>query len=327
VVFDFEQPSLYLGKVSSDASTEKSAFILVKNLEDTEVLEVSPSSEFIKARMLDFKDNNGQYDRLKLEVTTLPGLPLGRINETVTVRTNLADKPTAVLRLTGSVIGDVEVTPEWMTFVVTDGENTRSATLTKKIFISNHVSGANLEIVSIKDTENHLDLDLRPLTEGQKYELTATLRPESIPERGNISGNVVLTTNFPSQKEVAIRYSAVRKSYQEGHDKRNTSRKAAPPAAGALRDGQTILKDGEGEGLFAASKDDPFAVGGELTSKDDAKGQEKIEPQDPAQAKQKLSSQKEVGKKKPPDDEAATDDPEKKEEKEETKPTYTAIKG
>ncbi len=327
MVFDFEQPSLYLGKVSSDASTEKSAFLLVKNLEGTEVLEVTPSSEFIKARMLDFTDNNGQYDRMKMEVTTLPGLPLGRINETVTVRTNLADKPTAILRLTGSVIGDVEVTPEWMTFVVTDGENTRPATLTKKIFISNHVDGANLEIIDVKDAEGHLDLNLRPLTEGQKYELTATLRPESLPERGNISGNVVLTTNFPSQKEVAIRYSAVRKSYSNVNEKRNTSRKAAPPAQGSMRDGQTMLKEGEGEGLFAPSKDDPFAAGGELMGKEDALEKEKNKPKDPAPVKPELSSQKEGVKKKLPDEEGTEDDSEKKEEKEETKPTITAIKG
>lgn len=265
VVFDFEQPSLYLGKVSRDASTTKSSFILVKDLPATKVLEVNSSSEFINARMLDYTDNNGHYDRMKLEVTTLPGLPLGRINETVTLKTNLSDKPTAALRLTGSVIGDVEVSPEWMTFVVTDTASSRPSTLTKKIFISSHVVGAELKIVDIKDTEDHLELTLKPLSPGKKYELTATLKPESIPEKGNISGNVVLTTNFPSQKEVAIRYSAVRKSYNNKGGKKNTSgKKMTPPIGSGLRDGKPVLKGGTGEGLFTSSENDPFAPGGEL---------------------------------------------------------------
>lgn len=272
MVFDFEQPSLYLGKVSRDGSLTKNSFILVKDLTATEVLEVNSTSEFIVAKMLNYTDNNGTYDRMKMEVTTLPGLPLGRINESVTVKTNLEDKPTALLRLTGSVIGDVEVSPEWMTFVVTDVSSTRPSSLTKKIFITNHVEGARLEIVDIKDSEDYLELTLKPLKDGDKYELTATLKPESIPEKGNISGNVVLTTNFPSQKEVAIRYSAVRKSYNTKGGKKNSSGKQTSATSGkrrnaagaSLRDGQPPLKGDAGEGMFTAGKNDPFAPGGEL---------------------------------------------------------------
>ncbi len=304
VVFDFEQPSLYLGKVSRDAGTTKSSFILVKDLAATKVLEVNPSSEFISARMLDYTDNNGHYDRMKLEVTTLPGLPLGRINETVTLKTNLPDKPTAMLRLTGSVIGDVEVSPEWMTFVVTDTASSRPSTLTKKIFISNHVEGANLEIVDIKDTEDHLDLELKPLSPGKKYELTATLKPDSIPGKGNISGNVVLTTNFPSQKEVAIRYSAVRKSYKEKGDKKNRSgRKMPPPIGGSLRDGQPALKSDTAEGLFAAGENDPFAPGGELGG---------------AEQPAKTKKMPEIQKKDEPPADSDTDSDSDEEEKEKT---------
>lgn len=319
VVFDFEQPSLYLGKVSRDGSATKSAFLLVKNLEATEVLEVTPSSEFINARMLDYTDNKGHYDRMKMEITTLPGLPLGRINETVTVKTNLEEKPTAVLRLTGSVIGDVEVTPEWMTFVVTDTTSTRPSTLTKKIFINNHVEGASLEIVEVRDPDDHLELSLRPLTEGKKYELTAKLKTESIPEHGSVSGNVILITNFPSQKEVAIRYSAVHKSYSQGSGKRSTSRKNWTHTRGtSKKDGIAALKEGEGEGIFAPSKNDPFATEGLFDTTEQKKG---------AETKNKLIRQKEGGATKLPEADAvdATEKDEKK--KEDTKPKYETTKG
>lgn len=311
VVFDFERPSLYLGKVNRDGSITKSAFLLVKNLEETEVLAITPSSEFITAKMLEFTDNDGHYDRMKLEITALPGLPLGRINETITVKTNLEEKPTAVLRLTGSVIGDVEVTPEWMTFVVTDTASSRPSTLTKKIFINNHVEGANLEIIDIRDPEGHLELSLRPLTEGKKYELTARLKTESIPERGNVSGNVILTTNFPSQKEVAIRYSAVRKSYGKKSGKTYSSSKKRPTGSPALRDGLNLPKGGENEGIFAASENDPFAKGGIL---DPAAKKELVEKKDT------LSSQHDGGTKKLP--EAGTDDETEKKEEEKKEDTW-----
>jgi len=303
VVFDFERPSLYLGKVSRDGSTIKSAFMLVKNLEETEVLGVTSSSEFISAKMLDYTDNDGHYDRMKLEVTALPGLPLGRINETITVKTNITEKPTAVLRLTGSVIGDVEVTPEWMTFVVTDASSNRPSTLTKKIFINNHVEGANLEIIDIRDPEGHLELNLRPLTEGKKYELTARLKIDSIPERGNVSGNVILTTNFPSQKEVAIRYSAVRKSYGKKSGKTYSSSKKRQAGSPALRDGLNLPKGGKNEGIFMASENDPFAKGGVL---------DPAEKKEPVEEKNTLSSQSEKGIKKLPAA-GADDETEKKE--------------
>lgn len=258
----------------------KSAFILVKEPAATEVLDVTTSSEFINARLVDYKDTKDQYERLKLEITTLPGLTLGRISETVTVKTNLTEKPTAVLRLTGSVIGDVEVTPEWMTFVVTDVASSRPSTLTKKLFISNHVDGAELEIVEINDPEGHLELTLKPLTKGQKYELTAKLKTETLPERGSVNGNVILTTNFPSQRELAIRYTAVRKAYQ-GKASGNTTRgRTGNPDRNRMRGIEPPLVPGEGEGIFAPTGNDPFAAGGLVDKMDTGKKTEKKETSD-----------------------------------------------
>ena|GEM_PF-2594966 len=305
MIFDFEQPSLYLGKVGRDDGATKNAFMLVKDLAGTEIKEVTTSSEFITARMLDYSDTSGKYGRLKMEVKTLPGLPLGRISETVTVKTNLADKPTAVLRLTGSVIGDVEVTPEWMTFVITDVSLSRPATLVKKIFITSHIEDASLEITDIRDDQGHLDLSLEPLAEGKKYQLTARLKPEGIPDRGNVSGNVVLTTNFPSQKEVAIRYSAVRKSY---HGKKGTTAgKQKTGSTAGLGNPPAALKQGDGQGLFAPTKNDPFAPGGAL-SKDGVAAKKA----DPAAVKKPDASEKDAAKE--PEDTENTGETEKKEQ-------------
>lgn len=307
MVFDFEQPSLYLGKVGRDEGTTKSAFMLVKDPANTKIDEITTSSEFITARLLDYTDRKGQYDRLKIEVKTMPGLPLGRISETVTVKTNLEDKPTAVLRLTGSVIGDVEVTPEWMTFVITDVSLSRPATLVKKIFITSHIEDASLEIKDIRDDQGHLDLSIRPLNEGKKYELTARLKTDTIPERGNVSGNVVLTTNFPSQKEVAIRYSAVRKSYSGKPDATKQNQKAG--SVKNLRDTPATLKPGEGQGLFAPGKNDPFAANGALSKK----GGTALKKADPA-AQKKPEAAPEEGANEPGDTEKTGESEEKEQE-------------
>jgi hypothetical protein len=271
IICDFENPSLYLGKVTKDDPVTKSTFLVMKNPDSTEILDVTTSSEFIKAELTDFviKDTRKEpkYDKQRVEITALPGLPLGRINETVTLKTNLPDKPTAVLRLSGSVIGDIEVSPEWMTFVVNENAVGNPASMVKKVFINNHVKGTKLEILEMTDSADNLELTLKPLANGTKYELTATLKAEAVPDRGSISGNVLLTTNFPGQRELAIRYSAVRRS-------RKDPGRGKPPAKGkktitrGKRDvAMTPLKPGEGEGMFAPGKNDPFAAGGDLFDK------------------------------------------------------------
>jgi len=285
VICDFENPSLYLGKVTKDEPATKSSFLLVKNPAGTEILEVTTSSEFIKAEMDDFTSNDGRYEKRRVEVTAMPGLPLGRINETVTLKTNLKDKPTAVLRLSGSVIGDIEVTPEWMTFVVADRSTAKPANLTKKVFINNHVKGATLEILEVTDAAGYLDLSLKPLSRGMKYELTAVLKTEAIPDQGSISGNVVLTTNFPSQRELAIRYSAVRRSQKSrAKDKKTTASKTGKKdigKAGKRHVGAKQLKEGASGGMFATpSENDPFADGVELFGEADDKSEKALK--DPA---------------------------------------------
>ena len=188
---------------------------MVKEPEGIEIVDISTSSPFITARKLDYFEQKSGYARLKIEVTVKAGLPVGRVNETVTVRSNLEKSPTATLRVSGTVAGNVEVNPKHLRFEFTETEPSRQG-LVKKAFIKNNNEAAPLQIFSVRNPDGHLDLEFRPITEGQKYELKATLKYEARAKGTNLGGRIVIITNNPTQGEVIVRYGVIYENATKG---------------------------------------------------------------------------------------------------------------
>jgi hypothetical protein len=256
--FDFESPSVYMGKLLKGESVTRGTFLLVKNPEEARITEITTSSPHVVAQRVEFTDpQKGEegFSRWKIDVTVNPGLPVGRIDETVTVHTNLEKMPTAILKVSGILAGDVEVAPEWLTFVITsDQPATRD--LVKKAFVSSNQKEIPLQVLSVTDPQNNLDLQYAPVIEGQKYEITATLKQSTISDGTTLSGNIVITTNLPEQKELLLRYSAVRKS---GQVKGNPALADTGDTSMAVKKGIPPLEEG-GPGMFEAQGEDPFAA-------------------------------------------------------------------
>jgi len=209
VVFGFESSSLRIGNIHKEESVTKTAFIQVKDKEVTKITDIITSSPFITAREVNYTDTIGANKKFKIEMTVSPGLPIGRINETITVRSNLEQRPETKLGLYGNVIGDIEVKPKSLSFAVRDSEDPQLRQ-TKKLIITNHQKDNPLEILNVYDPDDHLELEVRTKEKGSKFELLVILKGKELLKGDKFGGTIIITTNNPDEKKIVVPYKLYR---------------------------------------------------------------------------------------------------------------------
>jgi len=211
IEFDFESYSLNFGKLRTSDTATKSIFIQILDPEKTRITDITTSSPLVSAKRVEASDSADNRTRIEVEVTLLPGLPSGRVNETVIAHSSLESKSKATLRLIASIVGDVEVIPDVLRFVVSDSSGKSNQIITQLLKITNNSEDKLLRILGARDPDDRLQLSVETLEDGQKFELTATLKPEALATSGNQTGTIVITTNNQEQKEITVRYNVVRR--------------------------------------------------------------------------------------------------------------------
>ena len=209
IEFDFESYSLNFGKLRTNDTATKSIFIQILDPETTRITDITTSSPLVSAKRVEASDSADNRTRIEVEVTLLPGLPIGRVNETVVAHSSLESKSKVTLRLIASIIGDVEVNPSMLRFVVTESQGASNQNVSQKLKITNDSENKPLQILGAHDPDDRLQLSVRTVEEGQKFELTATLKPEALATIGTQTGTIVITTNNQGQKEITVRYNVV----------------------------------------------------------------------------------------------------------------------
>ena len=210
VEFDFTSSSLNFGRVLRNETVTKSAFIQILDPDRTEITDITTSSPYIEAKRMK-KPSVGHEGEVEIQVTISPGLPGGRINETITAQSNMSSKPDASLRVAGMVIGDVEVTPDALSFVYSESDGAEDQLPSHKLQIINSSTGTTLKILEVRDPQGRLELKLETIENGQRYEVTATLKKEALGARGGATGSILITTDNPEQREITVRYSIIRR--------------------------------------------------------------------------------------------------------------------
>jgi len=209
VPFGFEKPNLAMGNVEQDKTVSKIAYLLAKDPSDLSVKELSTSSEFIKAKVLDHSDSDMKEGKIAIEVTLLPGLSIGRINQTVKVTPNNEALSEATLRIAGKIIGDVEVSPESIRFLIMTKANNSLMPDSHKVKIVNRSDTRILSVTDIHDPDDRMEFDLvsfSTVQEGRVFELI--VRPKDVSNITTaVSGSFMITTDHPEQKEMKVRYA------------------------------------------------------------------------------------------------------------------------
>ena len=207
--FDFETPNFYMGRIAKGEKVNKTVYIRFKSTDKVNILGITSSSPYISAREAPATDSPAENpDRIPIEVTVELGMPAGSFNESITVRSDHPRHPEARLMVSGTIPGDVEITPRSLNFLIA-GPAGSSNERTDSLMIVNNLPAKQLEILGVRDAGDRLKLDLVTEEPGRKFKLRVRLLDKGIPKEGQLNGSIVVTTNNAEFKEITIPYSAV----------------------------------------------------------------------------------------------------------------------
>lgn len=194
------------GKVRLNEPVSRSVYLLVKDPASVQITDLEPSSPLLTARQLGTETDDKGVTKIEIEITLHPGYPPGKIIETLKARSNLASKPEVMIRLSGTVEGDISVNPEILRFDRNLVGGKQSTTF-QKIQIYNIAPEKTLNILSVTDPDDHIALELKTLQSGQRYVIDAGLKEESLGEKNYYKGAIYIETDNPDQDTVVVDYS------------------------------------------------------------------------------------------------------------------------
>ncbi len=213
VEFDFASYQLDFGKVDKDDTVTKSAYLHIKDRQNVSITDITTSSPFISAKQLKPSDT-ADSSNIEIDVTLSPGLPVGRFSEKVTAHSNLDSKPQATLQLAGTIVGDVEVTPEALSFVISESADGSAQSNQQRLSIHNKPTAKPLKVLSVSDSDERLVFDLKTINEGLQFEIVASLKPETMDStlvNKSLRGSILITTDNPDQPEITVSYNVIRR--------------------------------------------------------------------------------------------------------------------
>lgn len=167
--------------------------------------------------------------RYKVTIAPAKALPVGRITSSVTLKTTHPKAEEQVIRIFGTVAGDVEVMPQYVTLATGPG-----AAPTSKV---QHVaikktSGDPLKILGVTSDDPKLVTTLKTVTEGREYDLEVKYTGE--PMTMALKALVTIKTNDPKQSSIDVQVwgrvdTAAHPTASMGSAAPVTTRPAAPP--------------------------------------------------------------------------------------------------
>jgi hypothetical protein len=190
---------LYLGHLRRAAVVRREVLITPGREGAAYTVErVEHTNPAVRARLEPRGDGPGQ--RLVIELDR--DMPLGRFNETLTLRTTSPREPVMTLPVFGSVEGDVVVLPPQVTFGVTRGGSAPE----RELYIRNR--GVRPVVVTrIIVPENVATYSLAAVQEGVEYRLTVRLR-DGLPP-GKVEGAVEIFTDHPEEGRLVVPLYAI----------------------------------------------------------------------------------------------------------------------
>ena len=207
VEFGFDVRRLDFKQVEENESSTKPVKIVVKDPATTQVTRLETSSPHIQATLSPAAPETDNPKETMVDVTILPTMPPGRINETVTAHSNLISAPKATLMVVGTKLGQIDVKPDKLHFMIKTTDSLATQVEPQKIVLTNRSSERPSRILSARDPHNSVSAELETIEEGQRYEVTVALRPTVMDETRNLSGNIFITTDNPAQPEIKVKYT------------------------------------------------------------------------------------------------------------------------
>ena len=198
---------LYLGHLRRGEPSRHEAVVTSGRPGATyEVVAVEQTNPALHARLEPRVDGPGQ--RIVVELDR--DMPLGRLSEQLTLRTNSPREPVLSLPVFGSVEGDVAVVPPQVTFGVA-----REGDAPERELVIRNRGLRPLTVTRVKVRPAQVSYRLREVEEGVEYRLTLKLENGATP--GKVEGSVEIFTDHPDEDHIVVPLYAIVRDGRRRH--------------------------------------------------------------------------------------------------------------
>ncbi len=198
------RPLVRFNAVQGDEATDK--VTLVSSMgEGFSITGVESSVPYISATSRKLgKDEmlpNKNAPQYEVSLAMAPDAPVGPVNATVMVHTDDPKAKEVPIRVFGVVRALVHVTPPEIQFGTVDAKLKPGRNV---LVINNRPQPLNVTGATVDDAT--FATQINPLQEGQRYQVTVTIRPDAAP--GTHSGTLTITTTDPRYSELTVPVAA-----------------------------------------------------------------------------------------------------------------------
>jgi len=196
VEFDVSPRSLHVGRLHREKSFTKRVKIEGKDLETLQITSIETSSDKVEAKLVEEREDGKR--QLYLDVTVKPGLPVGRVRESVTLKSNRENAKEVMLHIYGEIIGDISVTPQRAHF----GYFPPGTTPERTINLDMIPEGKTFRITKVEDTTGWVDAKVETVEEGRHYKINLKIKDGFDQQR--LTGNLLISTDYPEQARIEV---------------------------------------------------------------------------------------------------------------------------
>jgi hypothetical protein len=157
---------------------------------------IKSGNPLIRATAQSVKENNKDIPVIKVQIG--PGLPLGKLSETLTVFTDSSKYPRISIRVYGEIVGNISVTPGKVDF----GFFEKESPPIKQVTIAMEKPDEKFSILGIEDTSGILGHNLTTIADGLKYQLSINVLPEF--DKTMINTSILILTNYPGEEKIKV---------------------------------------------------------------------------------------------------------------------------
>jgi hypothetical protein len=206
----FEDTSLNFGNIRRRGQATKDAYVSLRGFRDVGIDSISTTSSYIQAEEVPCTDSIKCHNKLKVAVTVGPDIDDDLLNGHVTVYLSNYRRPNSRLYIYGLVVDDIEVTPQKLTFIVTDGEFADQH-LRRTINVTNYHTDLPLEIVDVTDAQGFFECRIDPGRTKNERLVTVMGTDKMMTVDKDMRSEIIISTNNPDQRLVKIPFEVKRK--------------------------------------------------------------------------------------------------------------------
>ncbi len=196
----FDLQRIYFGRLRKGSpSPEKHVRLIGNDSNITKIQSVISRNSYVKAEVVPSESEDKDVEQ-RIKVTILPGLKVGRFNESITVNTDHKEKKKLTLRVSGEIVGNIIVLPPRISFgVFRKGGKYNKTTRLKA------APGVDFKVLDVKSTIPGMTPEVTTIKEGTEYLVKVSIS-ESF-DKEILNGIIMITTDDKEQETISVRVS------------------------------------------------------------------------------------------------------------------------